>query len=66
MNRRDLDERVTISVEDAGRVLGLGRAAAYRAAQRGDIPTIRIGSRLIVSTAALLARLDAGSAPIEH
>jgi hypothetical protein len=40
--------RRTVSVEEAGRILGLGRTAAYAAARRGDIPTIAIGRRLIV------------------
>ena len=38
---------------DAGRALGLSRSATYQAAQRGDLPTIRIGGRLLVPTAAL-------------
>jgi len=41
-------ERRTLSVPDAGRQLGLGRNASYEAAARGDIPTIRIGKRLLV------------------
>lgn len=59
MSAANTDERLTISVEEAGRLLGLSRPGAYRAAKRGDIPTIRIGRRLLVSRAALLAMLDA-------
>ena len=66
MNRRELSERVTVSVEEAGQVLGLSRGAAYNAARRGDIPTLKIGKRLIVSTAALLSMLDAHAAPGTH
>lgn len=47
----------TLSVEHAGRLLGLSRGSAYRAATRGDIPTIRIGRRLLVPTAKLLTLL---------
>ena len=36
-----------------GKLLGLGRAATYEAARRGDIPTIRFGRRITVPTAAL-------------
>lgn len=36
----------TISVEEAGRWLGVSRNTAYEAAARGEIPTISIG-RLI-------------------
>ena len=37
-------ERKTLSVEDAGKVLGLSRASAYAAAQTGDLPTIRMAA----------------------
>jgi len=43
----------TISVEDAGRVLGLSRGSAYAAARSGDLPTIRFGKRPLVPKAAL-------------
>jgi excisionase family DNA binding protein len=42
-----------MSVEDAGRLLGISRTAAYNAAKAGDIPTIRIGGRVLVPTARL-------------
>lgn len=35
-----------------GQLLGLGRAATYEAARRGDIPTMRFGRRITVPTAA--------------
>ena len=39
----------TLSVPEAGRVyFDLGRNASYAAAARGEIPTIKIGSRLRV------------------
>src|SRR5437764_13081151 len=40
--------RLVYSVPEAGRLLGLSRNAAYAAAQRGEIPVIRIGRRLLV------------------
>ena len=46
-------EKMTFTVEEAAKILGLGRSAAYQAAQRGDIPTLRIGRRLLVPTAGL-------------
>ena len=48
-------ERATLTVEEAARILGIGRASAYNAAKSGDLPTIRIGGRLLVPR----ARLDA-------
>jgi excisionase family DNA binding protein len=44
---------LTVSVEEAGRLLGISRGAAYRAAACGQIPTIRVGRRLLVPTARL-------------
>jgi excisionase family DNA binding protein len=46
-------ERKTVSVEDAGKMLGLSRATAYEAARAGSIPVIRIGRRVLVPMAAL-------------
>ena len=44
----------TLSVPEAGeRYFGLGRAGSYAAANRGDLPTIRVGRRLRVSVVAL-------------
>jgi excisionase family DNA binding protein len=43
----------TISVEEAGRRLGIGRNSAYEAARRREIPVIKIGRRLLVPIAAL-------------
>ena len=47
----------TISLEQAGDLLGISRRTAYRAAQRGQIPTIRLGRRWFVPTARLLELL---------
>jgi excisionase family DNA binding protein len=49
---------LTISVEEAGRRLGIGRGSAYQAAARGDLPVIRIGKLLRVPVRALEAKLD--------
>ena len=53
------DERLTYKIEEAGKLLGVGRNTVYEAAKRGDFPTIRIGKRLLVPKAAL-DRLLAG------
>ena len=41
------------SIEETAQMLGISRAAAYQAAARGDIPTIRVGGRILVPRAAL-------------
>jgi hypothetical protein len=56
--KRELVEKLSVSVPRAGQALaGLGRNASYEAAQRGDIPTIRIGKRLAVPTSWLRQKL---------
>ena len=50
--------RPTISVPDAGKLFfGLARNAAYDAAKSGDIPTIKIGGRIMVPVAPLAEKL---------
>jgi excisionase family DNA binding protein len=44
--------RQTYNIEEAGRLLGVGRNQAYEAARIGQIPTIKIGKRLLVPRAA--------------
>ena len=56
-----LDDRQVYTVEEAGKVLGLSRASSYQAAARGDIPTIRIGRRLLVPIKGLELLLEQGS-----
>lgn len=41
-------ERRTYKIEEAGKMLGVGRNQAYAAAMCGQIPTIRIGKRILV------------------
>jgi len=43
---------------DAGKAYGLSRNGAYDAAKRGEIPTIRLGRKLVVPTAALRRHLQ--------
>jgi hypothetical protein len=49
------DLPVIIDIVTAGRVLGMGRTAAYEAARRGDfpVPVLRVGNRYKVVTAHL-------------
>jgi hypothetical protein len=46
--------RPTMSVPEAGKkYFGLGRNGSYAAAARGEIPTIKIGSRIFAVVAGL-------------
>ncbi len=46
-------EKKTYTVPEAAEALGIGRNAAYEAARTGQLPTIRIGKRILVPVAAL-------------
>jgi excisionase family DNA binding protein len=39
---------VTMSIKEAAAYLGLSLSATYEAAARGDIPTMKIGRRVLV------------------
>ena len=45
--------RMTITVTETAKRLGIGRNTAYDAVRRGEIPTIRIGKRILVPVSAL-------------
>lgn len=57
--------RATATIAEAAQRLGIGRNAAYEAAERGDIPSIRIGKRILVPLAALdrMLGIDSGKKP---
>lgn len=46
-------ERATWTIEETAKLLGVSRAAAYSAARRGEIPTLRFGKRWVVPRHAL-------------
>ena len=55
--------RATINLwPDAGKALGLGRNSTFKAAKSGQIPTLRIGKRLLVSRSAFERLLDPAAA----
>ncbi len=49
----------TISIERAGKILGISCRSAYRAAARGELPTFKVGRRRLVPTPRLLDLLGA-------
>jgi hypothetical protein len=52
----------TLSVPEAGRIyFELGRNASYAAAARGEIPTLKVGSRLRVPVLALERMLESAA-----
>ncbi len=58
------DTRKTMTVDETAIELGISRNAAYEAVKRGEIPSIRIGRRLLIPKAAfdrMLAEAGQGS-----
>jgi excisionase family DNA binding protein len=59
-----------MTVEEAGKILGISRYAAYQAVGRKQIPSIRIGRRILVPVAKFDAMLgldlnDTPAPPLE-
>lgn len=52
-------DKLTYSVEEAAKVLGIGRNTAYEAVRSGEIPSVKIGKRLLVPVKALENMLPA-------
>ena len=58
----DADQKIaprTCTVREAAKQLGISDASAYEAARTGDLPTIKIGKRILVPLAALDKKLQA-------
>lgn len=49
--------RATISVEEAGQLLGIGRGKAYECVRNGEIPCLSLGRLKLVPVPALLFML---------
>ncbi len=43
-----MNEKLTLSVEEAGKLLGVSRQVAYQLIHRPDFPTIQIGRRVLI------------------
>ncbi|MGH9235566.1 MAG: helix-turn-helix domain-containing protein [Acidimicrobiales bacterium] len=51
--------RLTLTVAEAGQVLGVSRSYAYELVRQGQLPCMRLGRRIVVPVRALEALLDA-------
>nr|WP_277998842.1 helix-turn-helix domain-containing protein [Moorella sulfitireducens] len=56
---------LVLTVTEAARLLRVGRSTAYEMANRGDIPVIKLGRRLLVRREALLKMLEAAAIKTE-
>ena len=46
-------QRLTMSVEEASEALGISRSLAYELVRGGEIPSLRLGRRVVVPARAL-------------
>ena len=62
-NSAETSNRLVLSVAEAAELLGISRALAYELAARGELPTLRLGRRIVVPRVALLSLVGISPAP---
>ena len=61
MDEATVQERQTLTIEEAAGVLGISARHAYLLAARGEIPALRLGKRWVIVRARLEEMLARGS-----
>ena len=56
-------DRLTYTVTEAAVLLGISRTSAYECVRRGEIPSLTLGRRVVISRVVLERLLDGG---LEH
>jgi excisionase family DNA binding protein len=54
-----INERLTVSVREAAAMLGLSKNSVLAAVERGELPAIRVGRRILIARLPLERRLGA-------
>lgn len=57
----DRHESLTVSVVTAAQLLGVSRALAYELVARGELPSLRLGRRVVIPRRALEALVEDGT-----
>ena len=57
------NERLVLSVTEAAELLGISRTHAYELVTRGELPSIRLGRRVLVPLRPLERLVDTGGVP---
>jgi excisionase family DNA binding protein len=62
----DPSDKPTMTVEEVALVLGISRASAYQAVRTGEVPSVRIGHRIVIPTAAVrrILEVDGDTRPL--
>ena len=56
-------DRLTYTVTESAALLGISRTSAYECVRRGEIPSLTLGRRVVISRVVLERMLDGG---LEH
>ena len=56
---------VTVTVEQAARILGISRTSAYECVRTGDLPSLRFGRRIVIPAVALATLIADPTGAIE-
>jgi len=43
-----MEDKLTLTVKEAAKLLGIGRNLAYEMARRGELPALRFGRRILI------------------
>jgi len=62
----DTTERLTLTVDEAAAILGIGRGTAYEAVRTGQIPSIRISKRILIPRRSLELMLSGEDAELDN
>jgi len=49
----ELESRTIITIKEMSTILGIGRNTAYEAVKKGEIPSVKVGRRILVPSKAL-------------
>ncbi len=55
-----MTKKITGTVDEAAKVLGVSRNSAYEGVKTGDIPSMRVGKRILVLWGPFMRMLGAG------
>jgi excisionase family DNA binding protein len=68
-DRKDSPDKPTISVDEAHQLLGgddaISRGAFYQAVNRGEVPHLKLGKRLLIPRAAFLKWMEGNGYALE-
>lgn len=53
-----MNEKLTLNLEEAGKLLGVSRQTAYLLTRRSDFPVLRIGRRILIPRKQLETWMD--------